>query len=107
CLVVSGTYLFFTLDAVTEMIQHILTVWSHAQWDIGAAFGTIGVRYDDWIVEITTYRDEKYDPDSRNPQVVFGTELVEDLRRRDFIVNAIDLRVPDFDVVHPFGGNMS
>jgi len=98
------TDLDFTSDAKPEAIQQILTGWAHAQWDIGAAFGTIGARYGDWIVEITTYRDEKYDPDSRKPEVVFGTELVEDLRRRDFTVNAMALRLPDFELVDPFGG---
>lgn len=98
------TDLDFTSDAKPEAIQQILTGWAHAQWDIGAAFGTIGARYGDWIVEITTYRDEKYDPDSRKPEVVFGTELAEDLRRRDFTVNAMALRLPDFELVDPFGG---
>ncbi len=100
----SVTDLDFTTDAVPETIQQILTGWAHAQWDIGAAFGTIGARYNDWTVEITTYRDEKYDPDSRKPEVVFGTDLVEDLRRRDFTVNAMALRLPDFRLVDPFGG---
>ena len=98
------TDLDFTTDAKPEAIQQILTGWAHAQWDIGAAFGTIGARYGDWIVEITTYRDEKYDPDSRKPEVVFGTDLVEDLRRRDFTVNAMALRLPDFELIDPFGG---
>lgn len=98
------TDLDFTTDAKPEQIQEILTGWAHAQWDIGAAFGTIGARYGDWIVEITTYRDEKYDPESRKPEVVFGTDLVEDLRRRDFTVNAMALRLPDFELVDPFGG---
>ena len=98
------TDLDFTTDAKPEAIQQVLTGWAHTQWDIGAAFGTIGARYGDWTVEITTYRDEKYDPDSRKPEVVFGTELVEDLRRRDFTVNAMALRLPDFELVDPFGG---
>lgn len=100
----SVTDLDFTTDAKPDAIQKILAGWAHAQWDIGAAFGTIGARYNDWIVEITTYRDEKYDPESRKPEVVFGTELVEDLRRRDFTVNAMALRLPDFELVDPFGG---
>src|SRR5690625_512446 len=98
------TDLDFTTDAKPEAIQQVLTGWANTQWDIGAAFGTIGARYGDWTVEITTYRDEKYDPDSRKPEVVFGTDLVEDLRRRDFTVNAMALRLPDFKLVDPFGG---
>ena len=50
------TDLDFTTDAKPEAIQQVLTGWAHAPWDIGAAFGTIGARYGDWTVEITTYR---------------------------------------------------
>lgn len=43
-----------------------------------------------WVyVEITTYRDEKYDPNSRKPVVTFGTDLRQDLLRRDFTINAM------------------
>ncbi len=57
---------------------------------IGEKFGTIQAIYDDnEIIEITTYRGERYLQGSRKPTVEFGDSLLEDLRRRDFTVNAI------------------
>src|SRR5699024_3695531 len=38
------TDLAFTTDAKPQQIHQIVTGWAHAQWDIGAAFGTIGAR---------------------------------------------------------------
>lgn len=57
---------------------------------IGEKFGTIQVIYpDNVIIEITTYRGERYQPSSRKPEVRFGSSLHGDLRRRDFTINAI------------------
>ena len=55
-------------------------------------------------VEVTTYRSDTYDPDSRKPEVNYGDTLGGDLSRRDFTVNAMALRVPDLQFVDPFGG---
>jgi poly(A) polymerase len=55
-------------------------------------------------IEITTYRAEAYDPDSRKPVVAFGHSLTDDLLRRDFTINAMALRLPELELVDPFGG---
>ncbi|WP_416377864.1 CCA tRNA nucleotidyltransferase [Auritidibacter ignavus] len=101
---VAAVDLDFTTDATPEQITEVLGTWPDAIWDIGAAFGTIGARKAGWQVEITTYRAEKYDPESRKPQVVFGHDLTDDLLRRDFTVNAMALKLPDLELVDPFGG---
>lgn len=51
-------------------------------------FGTVQVRGDGFIVEGVRARRERYDPDSRKPDVEPGT-LEEDIWRRDFTVNAL------------------
>jgi poly(A) polymerase len=51
-------------------------------------FGTAQIRGPGYIVEGVRARAERYDPDSRNPDVRPGT-LVEDVWRRDFTVNAL------------------
>ena len=51
-------------------------------------FGTAQVRGGAYIVEGVRARAERYDPESRNPDVRPGT-LVEDIWRRDFTVNAL------------------
>lgn len=58
-------------------------------------FGTVGVKTDSKkpqleVVEITTYRTEEKYTDKRHPdEVRFTASLDEDLRRRDFTINAI------------------
>jgi poly(A) polymerase len=51
-------------------------------------FGTAQIRGPGYVVEGVRARAERYDPDSRNPDVRPGT-LVEDVWRRDFTVNAL------------------
>jgi poly(A) polymerase len=51
-------------------------------------FGTGQVRGDGFVLEVVRARAERYDPDSRKPEVRPGT-LKEDVWRRDFTVNAL------------------
>ena len=55
--------------------------------------------------EITTFRADRYDRVSRNPEVAYGESLADDLRRRDFTMNAMALSVTgDRAFTDPFGG---
>src|SRR5258708_26208145 len=56
---------------------------------VGERFGTVRLHYGNDIVEITTFRSEQYNPESRKPEACFGTDLREDLLRRDFTLNAL------------------
>ena len=94
----------FTTDADPDQTLAVIRDWADAHWEIGRDFGTIGMRKAGMQLEVTTYRAEAYDPDSRKPTVAFGDDLTEDLRRRDFTVNAMALRLPDMELVDPFGG---
>ncbi|KLR98837.1 CCA tRNA nucleotidyltransferase [Gardnerella greenwoodii] len=100
----------FCTSARPEEFEPILRRWGHdGFWDMGRKFGTLGAvrRRPDGTevkVEITTYRSDAYDPDSRKPEVQYGDTLEGDLSRRDFTVNAMALRVPDLEFVDPFGG---
>ena len=73
-------------------------------WTQGKRFGTIGCRKDGVTYEITTHRAEAYSPDSRKPDVAFADAIETDLSRRDFTVNAMALRLPDVELIDPFGG---
>ena len=57
--------------------------------DIGKQFGTLLILKGKYQYEITQYRTEVYRNDSRKPIVKFGTSLLEDLKRRDFTINAM------------------
>lgn len=94
----------FTTNARAEQIQKVLKPWAENIWDVGIKFGTIGAKKENFELEITTYRSEIYDPTSRKPEVKFGDSLVEDLERRDFTINAIALKLPDFELIDPHQG---
>jgi poly(A) polymerase len=98
------TDLDFTTSARPETTERLLKGWADAIWDVGRAFGTIGCRKGAWQVEITTYRSEAYDRTSRKPDVAYGDDLVADLGRRDFTVNAMAVSVPGDVVEDPYGG---
>src|SRR4051812_24329167 len=99
-----GDDLDFATGAHPDETQRLLTGWAEAIWTTGAEFGTIGAAKRGLRVEITTYRAEAYDRVSRNPIVRYGTNLLDDLRRRDFAVNAMAVSVPDHVFTDPYGG---
>ncbi len=84
----------FTTGARPDDIERIGGRWASSLFLAGRDFGTIGLVRGGTVHEVTTYRSEIYKDDSRNPVVTFGTDLDEDLSRRDFTVNAMALRVP-------------
>lgn len=94
----------FATSATPDETQRLLAAWGDAHWDIGKEFGTIGARKGDVVVEVTTYRTDRYDPESRKPLVEFGDSLDGDLSRRDFTVNAMAVRLPELTFVDPFDG---
>ncbi|HET6950572.1 MAG TPA: CCA tRNA nucleotidyltransferase [Acidimicrobiales bacterium] len=93
-----------TTDARPDQTKALLAGWADAVWDQGQAFGTIGARKNDTVFEITTHRAEAYREDSRKPHVVYAQDVVEDLSRRDFTVNAMALRLPEVELIDPYGG---
>jgi poly(A) polymerase len=94
-----------TTDARPEQVLELLRGWARSTWNTGIAFGTVGAEVDGMRLEITTFRADRYDRESRNPTVAWGTSLVEDLARRDFTVNAMAVSLgPDRTVTDPFGG---
>lgn len=99
-----GHDLDFTTSARPDAIEKLLREFSPAVWTIGKEFGTIGCRVGDWIIEVTTYRSDAYQPESRKPEVRFGDTLDGDLVRRDFTVNAMAISVPGKEFVDPYGG---
>jgi len=88
-----GNDLDFTTDARPKDSLKILKPWADAIWETGAMFGTIAAKKGDVTIEVTTYRSESYDRDSRKPEVNFGDSIEADLARRDFTVNAMALEL--------------
>jgi poly(A) polymerase len=94
----------FATDARPERILEIARGWAETTWEAGIAFGTVGLFKRGIRFEVTTYRTEAYDRDSRKPAVVYGETLEGDLVRRDFTVNAMAVSVPGHEFVDLFGG---
>jgi poly(A) polymerase len=88
-----GNDLDFTTNARPKESEKILKKWADSVWDIGAAFGTVAGKKGEITVEITTYRSENYEKDSRKPSVEFGENIEGDLSRRDFTINAMALEL--------------
>lgn len=67
-------------------------------------FGTVGVKTDIGVAEITTFRKEGKYADFRHPDIVkWGKTIEEDLARRDFTINALALSLAG-EIVDPFAG---
>lgn len=72
--------------------------------DTGIRHGTVTVMLDREGFEVTTYRIDGEYEDSRHPkEVVFTSNLTEDLKRRDFTINAFAYNDRS-GVVDAFGG---
>ena len=105
-IVVGAPDVDLTTDALPDEIKAIVGPVVDALWTTGERFGTIGVRSGGRDVEITTHRAEAYRPDSRKPEVAFSTDVLDDLSRRDFTVNAMALEVtsPSPTLIDPHDG---
>jgi poly(A) polymerase len=99
-----------TTSARPEQVLELLRGWASSTWNTGIAFGTVGAEVhvaggQGVRLEITTFRADRYDRESRNPEVAWGDSLIDDLVRRDFTVNAMAVSLgPDRTVTDPFGG---
>jgi len=92
-------------DATPDEIKRIVApTRPQAVVLVGERFGTVRLHYSHNIIEITTFRSEQYNPDSRKPEVCFGTVLEDDLLRRDFTINAMACHPLTGQIIDPFGG---
>lgn len=85
-----------TPEAVQSIFKHVIPV--------GIKHGTVVVLYEGQAYEVTTFRKEGDYRDYRRPdEVTFISNLHEDLKRRDFTMNAIAMS-RDLDIIDPFEG---
>ncbi len=101
-----GNDLDFTTDAKPLETKKILQSWAENVWETGIEFGTVAGKRGDTTVEVTTYRSESYDVNSRKPEVSYGQSIEGDLARRDFTVNSMALELTGSNPVFidPFNG---
>ncbi|MEJ2441759.1 MAG: HD domain-containing protein, partial [Patescibacteria group bacterium] len=94
----------FTTNATPE---EILKIFPDGFYD--NAFGTVGISHESspHPYEITTFRHEIGYTDKRRPdKVVWGKTLEEDLKRRDFTINAMALKRKgkEYELIDPYDG---
>jgi poly(A) polymerase len=101
-----GNDLDFTTNAKPEESKKILHAWADHVWDTGIAFGTVAGKLGETTVEVTTYRSDVYEKDSRKPEVSYGETIEGDLSRRDFRINsmALELTGPTPVFIDPYDG---
>ncbi len=93
-----------TTSAHPDVVEAILRGWAEHVWLQGPRFGTVGCVREGVRMEITTFRAEVYRPESRKPEVAYADDVETDLSRRDFTVNAMAIRLPEPELVDPYGG---
>lgn len=73
--------------------------------DTGIKHGTVTILYKKNSYEVTTFRTESDYTDSRHPDSVsFVRSLDEDLKRRDFTINALAVSLPDGLIIDKHNG---
>ncbi len=95
--------------ATNALPEEVTSLFPHAFYENN--FGTVGIVNDDAvdetlkIIEVTTYRTEGTYSDRRRPDAVsFSKTIDEDLKRRDFTINAIAYDPIDEIIRDPYHG---
>lgn len=91
-------------SAYPRQTKTLLRGVADSLWAVGERFGTIGCIMNGRTYEVTTFRKEVYSRSTRKPQVEFGKNVLEDLVRRDFTINAIALKLPEGELIDPHNG---
>lgn len=95
----------FTVETPPENIENILRLYHIPFNAMSAKYGTIIARINGEDYEITSTRKEADYVDNRHPEeVIFGVSIEEDLKRRDFTINAMVMDSKG-NIIDSFDGN--
>lgn len=95
----------FATSFLPQKTKEVLNKNKIKTFPVGWAFGTVGAIIDGKEIHITTYRKkETYRSRNRKPTVEFGQSLEEDLKRRDFTINALAIS-PKGKIIDPYNGS--
>ena len=94
------------IDMATELLPEEVMARAGAAgiacYPTGIAHGTVTLKLGETLAEVTTLRSD-VETDGRHAVVAFGTDWVEDARRRDFTLNALYCAA-DGTLYDPLGG---
>lgn len=89
-----------TTSATPSQIKNIFS----SCVDTGIRYGTVTVIIENDKIEVTTFRiDGKYISNRKPDKVSYSSSIIDDLKRRDFTINAIALS-PKGEYIDPFLG---
>lgn len=91
----------FSTPATPDEIEEAVRKAGKHPYLVGKRWGTVGVKFDGVLYEITTFRTETY-AGSRKPNVEFCDNITADLARRDFTINSMAIGPNGF--IDPFHG---
>lgn len=97
----------FTTNATPEQMLKIAKESNTVVIPTGIQYGTVIFRIDGESFEVTSYRKERNYSDGRRPdQVIFSTNILDDLSRRDFTINSIALNMLSStnEYIDPYNG---
>ena len=94
----------FTTDANADESWKLFKENVFQTTEIGKAFGTIEALYENFSLHITTFREDSYEETSRKPDIISSNNLENDLKRRDFTINAIAYDILENKLIDPYGG---
>jgi len=93
-----------TTSARPEQVVELFEGHGYETLDIGQKYGTVTVCDNLDFYEVTTFRRDGVYADGRHPDSVeYADDIITDLARRDFTMNAIAWN-PDEGFIDPFGG---
>ena len=89
--------------------EQIIPLFTHTFYE--NSFGTVGIAVDDVsdetlkVIEVTPYRIESEYSDNRHPDVVtFSQKIEDDLKRRDFTMNALSYDSTSGEIIDLYNG---
>ena len=94
------------VDLATDMTpEEVMDRFGDRAIPTGIRFGTVTVMASGQPFEVTTLRSERGYGDGRRPtEVEWGTQIEEDLARRDLTINAMAIDVSTGKLIDPYGG---
>lgn len=91
-----------TTSALPNVVKECFK--EYPQLNFGIKHGTVTLLINDLHIEITTYRQENNYLDHRHPKdIIYVDNLYQDLKRRDFTINALCLNAKD-ELYDPLDG---